>query len=80
MKKNGILLLCLVLCSLLLSACNTKTPSPMVQSQRRFAQYVEPSREKQKGVIDLSDGKALRYDAEFGPKAIEFDFKVKSPY
>lgn len=80
MKKICILLLGLTLCSLLLSACNTKPSASMVQAQRRFAKYVEPTREKQKGVIDLSDGKALRYDAEFGPKAIEFDFKVKSPY
>ena len=74
------LMLCLLCVSLFLSACKTKTTKPLIQSQRRFAQYVEPQDSKQAGVIDLSEGPRLRYDAELGPKNPEFDFKIINPY
>lgn len=50
----------------------------MIKSKRRFAEYVEPK--KHPGVVDLSEGPKLRYDANFGPKSPEFDIKIKNPY
>ena len=52
----------------------------MVKAKRRFQQYVESPKTQQKGIIDLSEGPKLRYDANFGPKNPNFDFKIKNPY
>ena len=32
------------------------------------------------GMIDLSEGPKLRYDAKLGPKDLNFDFKIINPY
>ena len=53
----------------------------MVKSQRRFAKYIEPPKdEAQDGVVDLSEGPKLKYEANFGPKTPDFDFKIENPY
>ena len=80
MKKVCVLILCLSVTSLLLSACTSKQSATMVKAKSRFQQYVEPPKTQQKGVIDLSEGPKLKYDADFGPKNPNFDFKIKNPY
>ena len=55
----------------------------MIKSERRFAKYLgveENSQQKNEGVIDLSEGPKLKYDAHFGPKNPDFDFKIETPY
>ena len=55
----------------------------MIKSQRRFAKYLgieQNQQEKPKGVVDLSEGPQLKYDAHFGPKNLDFDFKIETPY
>ena len=52
----------------------------MVQSQRRFAKYVEPSAQGNADVIDLSEGPKLKYDAKFGPNSPSFEFRIVDPY
>lgn len=78
MRKLCCLILSLSVLSFCVSACTAKPPASMIKSKRRFAEYVEPK--KHPGVVDLSDGPKLRYDANFGPKSPEFDIKIKNPY
>lgn len=83
MKKIFIILLCASFASIFLCACNTKPQAPMIKSERRFAKYLgveENSQQKNEGVIDLSEGPKLKYDAHFGPKNPDFDFKIETPY
>ncbi len=83
MKKLCLTILCAMLASVFLSACNTKQQAPMIKSQRRFAKYLgieQNQQEKPKGVVDLSEGPQLKYDAHFGPKNLDFDFKIETPY
>ena len=82
MKKICIFLLMMSLFSCFVSACAPKKPKAnMIQSQRRFAKYVEPqTRGTSPASIDLSEGPKLRYDATFGPNNINFDIKIVDPY
>lgn len=70
--------MCCSILSFCVSACTAKPNGSMIKSKRRFAEYIEP--QKHPGVVDLSDGLKLRYDANFGPKSPEFDIKIKNPY
>lgn len=82
MKKILTLLLIFSLVSVCTSACSLKqTNKPnMIQSKRRFADYVEPQQQKNTNTIDLSEGPKLRYDANLGPKNLNFDIKIVDPY
>ena len=80
MIKICSLLLCFITLPFFLSACQTKSATPLIQSQRRFAQYVGEQNNKPANVIDLSEGPRLIYDADLGPKTPNFDFKIISPY
>ena len=78
MKKYGLLVVCLLISSILLSACNTMPNSP-IKYERKLGKYFE-SEKKVGGTIDLSEGPKLRYNANFGPKDLNFDFKIINPY
>lgn len=52
----------------------------MIQSKRRFAEYVEPQNQKNPNTIDLSEGPKQNYNATFGPKNLDFDIKIVDPY
>lgn len=54
----------------------------MVKSERRLGKYLEPSESgnNTSGMVDLSEGPRLKYDAHFGPNNPNFDFKVVNPY
>ena len=80
MKKYGLLIVCLLLSSILLSACNF-TPKSPIKYERKLGKYFgEDSKRTTGGVIDLSEGPKTRYNANFGPKDLNFDFKIVNPY
>ena len=80
MKKLGLLIVCLLSSTILLSGCNSAPNSP-IKYERKFGKYFENTEQKpQGGMIDLSEGPKLRYDAKFGPRDLNFDFKIINPY
>ena len=79
MKKYGLLVVCLLISSVLLSACNTVPNSP-IKYERKLGKYFESEKQQVGGTIDLSEGPKLRYNANFGPKDLSFDFKIINPY
>ena len=80
MKKHGLFIVCLLVSSILLSACNTAPNSP-IKYERKLGKYFESEENKAVGgMIDLSEGPKLRYNANFGPKDLNFDFKIVNPY
>ena len=81
MKKYSLLIVCLLLSSFLLSACNTAPNSP-IRYERKLGKYFESESEAKTtgGVVDLSEGPKLKYDAKFGPKDLNFDIKIVNPY
>jgi len=82
MKKIYVFCLMLIFICACTTACTIKrTQKPnMIQSKRRFANYMEGSQVKTPGAVDLSEGPRLRYDAKLGPQNPEFDIKIVDPY
>lgn len=82
MKKFFVFFTMLSLISVLTTACTNQIhqKSNMIQSKRRFAEYVEPQVQKDPNAIDLSEGPRQNYNAKFGPKNPEFDIKIVDPY
>ena len=82
MKKILTLLLIFSFISSCTTACTQKQTSKpnMIQSKRRFAEYVEPQQQKASNTIDLSEGPKLKYDANLGPQNLNFDIKIVDPY
>ena len=78
MKKNAFLVVCLLTMTVFLSAC-TATPKSPIKYERKLGKYFEPE-EKSVGTIDLSEGPKLKYNANFGPKDLNFDIKIVNPY
>lgn len=62
-----------------LSACNV-TPKSPIKYERKLGKYFETEKKPTGGVIDLSEGPKLRYNAIFGPKDLNFDIKIVNPY
>ena len=79
MKKYVLLIVCLLVSSVLLSACNTQ-PKSHIKYERKLGKYFEEEKKQVGGVVDLSEGPKLRYNAKFGPKDLNFDFKIVNPY
>ena len=80
MKKLGLSIVCLLISSMFLCACNS-APNTTIKYERKFGKYFEDTEQKQQGgMIDLSEGPKLRYDAKFGPRDLNFDFKIINPY
>lgn len=82
MKKFCIFLLMVSFILTGTTACTHKKKPNMVQSQRRFAKYVEPQsgNTNATGTIDLSEGPRQNYDRNLGPQNINFDIKIVDPY
>ena len=80
MKKFCVLLMLLSMICVMSSSSTTHTKQPLIQSKRRFAEYVEPQQTTDGSRIDLSEGPKLRYDANFGPSNLNFDIKIIDPY
>ena len=80
MKKYCLFLVCLILSSVLLSACNTKPKASMVKAERRLEKYFQTDKSPSGAVVDLSEGPRLQYDRKFGPKDVNFDVKIVNPY
>lgn len=80
MKKTGLFVVCLLLSSFLLVACDFQPKSP-IKYERKLGKYFEEQENKpQGGMIDLSEGPKLQYNAKFGPKDLNFDIKIINPY
>ena len=81
MKKYGLLIVCMVISTLFLCACNV-TPKSPIKYERKLGKYfqAEENNEPKGGMVDLSEGPKLRYDAMFGPKELNFDIKIVNPY
>lgn len=79
MKKYGLLIVCLLISSFLLSACSV-TPKSPINYERKLGKYFEEENQHVGGVVDLSEGPKLRYNAKFGPKDLNFDIKIINPY
>lgn len=84
MKKCGLVILCfLMLFSVVfLTACKPRPKQQTINYQRRLEKYLpsEQTNVKSGGGIDLSEGPKLKYDANLGPKDVNFDVKVVNPY
>lgn len=82
MKKTAVLFIILSLVCVLTTACSKQKEQKqnMIQSKRRFAEYVEPQNQKNPNTIDLSEGPKQNYNAKFGPKNLDFDIKIVDPY
>ena len=80
MKKFWTLLLLASFFTAFTTACTNKTKQNMVQSKRRFAQYVEHQSDSTVGKIDLSEGPKQNYDRYLGPQNLNFDIKIVDPY
>ena len=72
-------MVCLLLSSILLCAC-TKAPDTTIKYERKLGKYFESDNKPQGGMIDLSEGPKLNYDASLGPRDLNFDFKIENPY
>ena len=79
MKKVALLIVCLLIFSVCLSACNFK-PNSTIKYERKLGKYFESEQKTTGGMVDLSEGPKLRYNADFGPKDLNFDFKIVNPY
>lgn len=79
MKKYALLIVCLILSSILLSACDS-TPKSPIKYERKLGKYFESENSSSGGVVDLSEGPKLRYNANFGPQDLNFDIKIINPY
>ena len=80
MKKILIFLIMFSMISACTTACTNKQKPNMIQSKRRFAEYLEPQQQKDPNTIDLSEGPRQNYNAKFGPKNLDFDIKIVNPY
>ena len=81
MKKFCIFLLLLSCVTIFTAGCTVNSNKPnMIQSKRRFAEYVEPQRNINNNVIDLSEGPKQNYNAQLGPQNLNFDIKIVDPY
>ena len=78
MKKYGLFVVYLLISAVFLTACTTKPDSP-INYERKLGKYFE-NEENIGGVVDLSEGPKLKYNANFGPSDVNFDFKIVNPY
>lgn len=79
MKKYAFLIVCLLFASMFFSACNYTTNSP-IKYERKLGKYFESESKPNGGMVDLSEGPKLQYDAKFGPRDLNFDIKIINPY
>lgn len=82
MKKCTAVIIMISFFCIFTTACTNGSAKKqnLIQSKRRFAEFIEPQQKKDPNVIDLSEGPKLRYDANLGPKSLNFDIKIVDPY
>lgn len=79
MKKFCLIFACLIISSVLLSACTIDNGKSTIKYKRKLEKYL-PSEQQSGAAIDLSEGPKLKYDANFGPRDLNFDIKIINPY
>lgn len=81
MKRFTVLILLFVfIVTMFVSACTKMQKTPLIQSRRRFAEYMEPQKSSIPGAVDLSEGPRQKYEANFGPQNLNFDIRIVDPY
>ena len=84
MKKYSLFIVCLLLCSVLLCACQVKQKHQTIRYQRKLEKYLPTNNSgsltTSTGAVDLSEGPRLKYDAKMGPNDVNFDIKIVNPY
>lgn len=80
MKNICLFIVCAVFVTFACSACNIQQSGSMIKSKRRFEKYLEPQKDSQSGMVDLSEGPRLKYDMNIGPNTPNFDIKIINPY
>lgn len=84
MKNCSLLLVvCLLVSGILLCGCNIKPSKSPIKYTRRLEQYIQPEETQKKPqgrTIDLSEGPRVKYEKNLGPKDLNFDIKVVTPY
>ena len=82
MKKKFVFCLILIFTCIFTTACTNKQANKpnMIQSKRRFAEYVGAQQGEDYKAIDLSEGPKLNYDKKLGPKNLDFEIKIIDPY
>ena len=79
---------CIISCLIISAICIVTTSCTninhqkqnLIQSKRKFVDFVEGNQKKDPNVVDLSEGPKLHYDANLGPKNLNFDIKIVDPY
>ncbi len=83
MKKACIIFLCLgiIVAGVLFSGCTAKKNKQTINYQRRLQNYLPANTSGQPArTIDLSEGQKTKYDANLGPRDLNFDIKINDPY
>lgn len=83
MKNCSILIVCLLVSGILLCGCNIKSNNSPIKYTRRLEKYLQPEgtpKKTQGRTVDLSEGPQVRYEKNVGPKDLNFDIKVVTPY
>ena len=85
MKKTCFIMVLAFCISILLCACSMSDGSSIVKTERRLGKYFQnqtntSTSKPHDGMIDLSEGPKLNYDANFGPQNLNFDIKIVNPY
>ena len=82
MKKFLTFIILLIFVCFFATSCTYRNGQKqnLIQSKRRFANYVEGSQQSDPNRIDLSEGPKLQYDQKLGPKNLDFDIKIIDPY
>ena len=81
MKKYYLIML-LLCCCISFSGCQIKQDKPAIDYKRKLSKYLPETKKnyQNNGMIDLSEGPKLRYDANLGPKDLNFDMKINMKY
>ena len=79
MKKYGLLIVCLLIFAVFVSACSSSSKSP-IKYERKLGKYFESENKTTGMTIDLGEGPKLKYNIDFGPKDLNFDIKIVNPY
>ena len=80
MEKYCLYIVCLLCSCLLFSGCNIQQSKSPINYQRRLEKYLPSETVKSPKTIDLSEGPKTKYEANFGPKDLNFDIKLDTKY
>ena len=80
MEKYCLFVVCLLISCLLFAGCDIKQTTSPINYQRKLEKYLPTEPVKAAKTIDLSEGPKTKYEANFGPKDLDFDIKILTRY